>query len=836
MKCSQNTPLINSFPFESTENADCYVSNGREQCYCRAGFIGDAYSRCTVPSRSACEPNPCGENAHCVIGGTGEATCYCPYGMGGDPLVGCNDYQCHSDSDCDSSEACLGFRCVDPCPGSCGIGAKCKVEKHHPACFCDNDLIGDALIRCYAMDETHRSPCIPSPCGQNAQCSVLNDRAVCSCLPDTAGDPQTGCHAECIINSDCPGQKACINRRCENPCQSATCGINADCRVYDHTANCYCKDGFMGDAFIHCLSNPPITNITANPCDPSPCPIGSVCNVYGNGVAVCDVCSNEFGYNNPSCRPECLTNSDCEFHKACLNQRCLDPCTGTCGKNAICTVINHNAICTCPDGLYGNPFDHCSLPLAPVDGSSRGTCDSIQCGANTECREHSGILACVCQTDYYGNPLIGCRPECVISADCELSKSCFNQRCVNPCENACGVGAQCQVVNHNAVCYCPAEYSGDALVSCTPYQRLPPVIYDHGHPINPCDPSPCGANSRCLVSPTGYAICSCLPNFRGNPPACQPECVAHSECPSDKACVNLKCVDPCYGSVCGINARCEVFNHNPICSCSPGETGNPFESCHLIPVTGIERQPDNPCSPSPCGPNSICQVKQGHPVCSCVENYIGSPPYCRPECVFNNDCPQNKACIREKCENPCAHTCGANAECHVISHSAFCNCVPGYRGDAFIGCSPIPREHDVIDACQPSPCGENSQCAAYNGVAKCSCIPPYIGDAYGAGCRPECVYNSDCSSGMACIRQHCRDPCPGVCGSNAQCIVVNHIPVCTCERDYQGDAFSGCRPIPRLRKFFNQFFSRIYHFRRSITFSYGFGRKGFVLCIFKEFS
>lgn len=156
--------------------------------------------------------------------------------------------------------------------------------------------------------------------------------------------------------------------------------------------------------------------------------------------------------------------------------------------------------------------------------------------------------------------------------------------------------------------------------------------------------------------------------------------MSHSECPSNKACVNQKCVDPCIGGVCGVGARCEVFNHNPICSCSPGETGNPFESCHLIPATGVVRQPINLCSPSPCGPFSICQVKQGHPVCSCVENYIGSPPYCRPQCVLNNDCPHSKACIRERCEDPCLNTCGINAECHVVAHSAFCNCLPGFRG------------------------------------------------------------------------------------------------------------------------------------------------------------
>lgn len=724
--------------------------------------------------------------------------CRCPDGMGGDPtsIVGCQGYECHSDDECAFDRACLGFRCRDPCPGSCGISANCKVEQHHPVCFCDHGLIGNPLVRCYISDEPHKSPCVPSPCGLNTECQILNDRAVCSCLPDYLGDPQTGCRPECSINSDCPIDKACINHRCENPCQASTCGINAECKVFDHTANCLCATGYMGDAFIHCLPIPPITNTTSTPCQPSPCGAKNTCNPYGSGVAICDVCAGENAYYNPQCRPECLSNSDCEFSRSCIGQRCVNPCIGSCGQNAICTVINHDPICSCPQGLQGNPFEYCTVPpTGPPELPF--TCNSVPCGPNTECREHNGVLACVCKRDYYGNPLIGCRPECVVNPDCGPEQACINLKCVNPCLGVCGINALCQVVNQFPVCYCPPDHTGDALVSCAIYQQptIPP------QPINPCDPTPCGPNSRCLVSPFGYALCSCVPGYRGSPPVCQPECVANSECPQNKACVNLKCTDPCPG-VCGIGARCEVINHNPICGCKPGESGNPFVSCNPIQAEGDGRQPGNPCSPSPCGPNSICEIKQNRPICSCVENYIGRPPYCRPECVLSNECPQDKACIREKCENPCRNTCGVNAECHVIAHSAYCNCLPGYQGDAFVGCSQIPiLPPEPLDPCNPSPCGDNSQCTVYNGVAKCSCIPPYIGDPYTTGCRPECVYNADCPSHTACIQKHCRDPCPGACGSNAECVVVNHIPVCTCARGYQGDPFTGCRLEPVQREF-----------------------------------
>lgn len=103
------------------------------------------------------------------------------------------------------------------------------------------------------------------------------------------------------------------------------------------------------------------------------------------------------------------------------------------------------------------------------------------------------------------------------------------------------------------------------------------VSYYSEQNIQPCNPSPCGPNSQCREIDS-HAVCSCLPNFIGSAPNCRPECVVSSECAQDKACVNKKCQDPCPGT-CGQNARCQVVNHNPICSCSPDFTGDPFVQC-----------------------------------------------------------------------------------------------------------------------------------------------------------------------------------------------------------------------------------------------------------------
>lgn len=92
------------------------------------------------------------------------------------------------------------------------------------------------------------------------------------------------------------------------------------------------------------------------------------------------------------------------------------------------------------------------------------------------------------------------------------------------------------------------------------------------------------------------------------------------------------------------------------------------------------------CNPSPCGLYSQCRVINEHVVCSCLPGYIGSAPNCRPECVVSSECAQNRACINQKCADPCVSMCGLNARCQVINHNPICSCSAGFTGDPFIRC------------------------------------------------------------------------------------------------------------------------------------------------------
>lgn len=99
--------------------------------------------------------------------------------------------------------------------------------------------------------------------------------------------------------------------------------------------------------------------------------------------------------------------------------------------------------------------------------------------------------------------------------------------------------------------------------------------------------------------------------------------------------------------------------------------------------------------------------------------------------------------------------------------------------------------------------------------AVCSCISGFVGAP--PTCRPECVISSDCPKNEACTNQKCRDPCPGSCGRNTICNVINHNPVCVCRPGMTGDPFINCFP-PRKKGFFKDIFSNIIFFRNLYFF------------------
>lgn len=228
-------------------------------------------------------------------------------------------------------------------------------------------------LSCY-LAEIKKNPCNPTPCGPNSQCREINGQAVCSCIPGFIGSPPT-CRPECVTSQECSLNQACVNQKCIDPCPG-TCGINAKCQVVNHSPICSCLPSYSGDPFTRCLiigkkcptykkkrislihfieREPEV--VPTNPCQPSPCGPNSQCKPVGDSPS-CS-CLPEFNGSPPNCRPECVSNSECPNHLACINQKCKDPCPGTCAPDAECRVISHTPNCVCPIGYTGDPFRQC---------------------------------------------------------------------------------------------------------------------------------------------------------------------------------------------------------------------------------------------------------------------------------------------------------------------------------------------------------------------------------------------------------------------------------------------------------------------------------------------
>lgn len=115
------------------------------------------------------------------------------------------------------------------------------------------------------------------------------------------------------------------------------------------------------------IERPPPIVANDNPCIPSPCGPYSICREIGYTPA-CSCLPNYVG-RAPNCRPECTISSECPAKFACINERCIDPCPGSCGFSAICNVVNHSPVCSCLSGYTGDPFSGCH----PVPSKKRSS-------------------------------------------------------------------------------------------------------------------------------------------------------------------------------------------------------------------------------------------------------------------------------------------------------------------------------------------------------------------------------------------------------------------------------------------------------------------------------
>ena len=642
--------------------------------------------------------------------------------------------------------------------------------------------------------------------------------------------PMFVCSVGCSSDSECAITEVCTNRQCLDACiNNNPCAPNAECYSTNHQAACRCPPGLEGDPYTNCI------------------------------------------------RVECRINQDCSQTSACINNKCANPCLyeNPCAPSATCSVQNHVAKCTCPPGWVGNPLVSCSPkpPPQPVDSEPEcytdgdcpddtacldqrcaNPCHSLSpCHVTSVCSVVNSLpfrtMICSCREGWVPESDTRCKPVelpnppgCARDDDCPNGEACVNRQCKDPCD--CGTGAQCFVEDHRPVCVCPPGYVGNPQISCEPIgcqsdgdcrDRETCV---QGDCVNPCLlQDPCGRHAECYPS-RHRANCRCLPGYEGDPfVGCEViGCRTDPECPTDRACRNKDCINPCiYENPCAPNAECLVSQHQPQCRCPIGYTGNPRVACVPIPAPECVQDEDCPSQHacldntcrllcpalSPCQEPATCSVIDSLPVrtmiCSCPDGFVASEDNsCKTlapiasGCTTDDECGQTDSCINKICKDPCA--CGDHAFCRVIDHHPVCTCEEGYEGNPHVACVQVECrvDDDCLDThacrnqqCRPvcgpgnAPCGGEAVCEAVSHKATCSCPPGLEGDPF-VTCREiDCRSDRDCPSDKACYNNHCISPCTiqNPCVGVAECTVVGHEPNCECPPGFEGSKGTSCTRV-----------------------------------------
>lgn len=373
--------------------------------------------------------------------------CSCKQGFDGNPEIECIKIECRVDDDCSSQHSCLNRQCV-------------------PVCSLDS-------------------------CGRQAECYAQNHRAICECLPGYEGDPRATCRLlGCRADSDCPLDKACINQKCENPCENqAICAQNELCQVYQHRPECACPPPFEADPIRGCVLRD----------------------------------------------ERCRTDGECPSQTACIQGECVNPCNVTepCGVNSMCKVLDtlpvRTMICECLPGYQGNA--------------------AVQCDKSKYC--------------------LGNREE-------SLTNVCFSlPSSVALCPTDRGF-----VRNANGECACPPGYGLSIYEDCQICRE------EDGLKIDETGRCVCALERGMVIDERGRCICPIDYGYRLTERGecirtAVPECTRDSDCPDWRHChqETRTCEDPCKTKICGKNALCNATNHQAICQCIAGYTGNPEEHC-----------------------------------------------------------------------------------------------------------------------------------------------------------------------------------------------------------------------------------------------------------------
>lgn len=135
--------------------------------------------------------------------------------------------------------------------------------------------------------------------------------------------------------------------------------------------------------------------------------------------------------------------------------------------------------------------------------------------------------------------------------------------------------------NANGECACPPGYG------LTIYEDCQICREEDGLKIDETGRCVCALERGMVIDERGRCICPVDYGYRLTERGecirlSVPECTRDSDCPDWRHCheETRTCEDPCKTKICGKNALCNATNHQAICQCIAGYTGNPEEHCN----------------------------------------------------------------------------------------------------------------------------------------------------------------------------------------------------------------------------------------------------------------
>lgn len=155
----------------------------------------------------------------------------------------------------------------------------------------------------------------------------------------------------------------------------------------------------------------------------------------------------------------------------------------------------------------------------------------------------------------------------------------------------------------------------------------------------------------------------------------------------------------------------------------------------------------------------------------------------QPECRVDSDCPPQKACLDQVCQNPCStrNPCRNDLVCSVAETSS---------GKKTVACS-CPAGFILAEAgaCRPGTSTFLNLCCWV--APRDLSTPPSVPVIASS----ECTTDNDCEDSEVCELGSCQDACHvRQCGSKAICSAEYHSRTCRCPPKHVGDPTVACTP------------------------------------------